>query len=177
MYLIVRGASNPKGLLPAIRSEVGSLDKDLPVARVRTMNELLSESVAQPRLRTTLLGIFAGVALLLSAVGIYGVMSYSVTQRTHELGIRMALGASSGDILKMVVGQGFKLSLVGAVLGLIGAYAATRLLSSLLFNVSTTDTMIFVVIPVLLTVIALLASYIPARRATKVDPIIALRYE
>ena len=177
MYLIVRGTSNPQGLLPAIRSEVWSLDKDLPVARVRTMNELLSESVAQPRLRTMLLGIFAGVALLLAAVGIYGVMSYSVTQRKHELGIRMALGASSGDILKMVVGQGVKLAFAGAVLGLIGAYAATRLLSSLLFNVSTTDTMIFVGIPVLLTVIALLASYIPARRATKVDPIIALRYE
>ncbi|MGA9773856.1 MAG: ABC transporter permease [Blastocatellia bacterium] len=177
MYLIVRSSSNSQGLLPAIRSEVWSLDKDLPVARVRTMNELLSESVAQPRLRTMLLSIFAGVALLLAAVGIYGVMSYSVTQRAHELGIRMALGASSSDILRMVVGQGFKLALVGAALGVTGAFAVTRLLESLLYNVSPTDTIIFVAIPLLLTSVAVLASYIPARRATRVDPIIALRYE
>ncbi|HKP85675.1 MAG TPA: ABC transporter permease, partial [Blastocatellia bacterium] len=177
MYLIVRGDSDPTALLPSIRSEVWSLDKDLPVARVRTMEQLLSESVAQPRFRTLLLAVFAGVALLLAAVGIYGVMSYSVTQRTHEMGIRMALGANPGDIVKMVVGQGLKLALVGAGAGLAGAYGATRLLESLLFDVSATDTMTFAVIPALLTGITLLASYIPARRATRIDPMVALRYE
>lgn len=177
MYLAVRTDANPAALLPAIQSEVSSLDKDLPVARVRTMDQLLSESVAQPRFRTLLLAIFAGVALLLAAVGIYGVISYSVTQRTHEFGIRMALGANSGDIVKMVVGQGLMLALIGEAIGLAGAYAATRLLEGLLFNVSATDTMTFVSIAALLTATAFLGSYVPARRATKVDPMVALRYE
>jgi len=177
MHLIVRATSNPGALLPAIRSEVWSLDKDLPVARVRTMDQLLSESVAQPRFRTLLLAVFAAVALLLATVGIYGVMSYSVTQRTHEIGIRMALGANPGEIVKMVVSQGLKLALIGAGVGLIGAYVATRLFENLLFDVSATDPMTFAFISVLLIATALLASYIPARRATKVDPMAALRYE
>jgi putative ABC transport system permease protein len=177
MYLAVRSDSNPTALLASIQDEVRTLDKDLPIARARTMSELLSESVAQPRFRSLLIAIFAGVALMLAAIGIFGVISYSVSQRTHEFGIRMALGANPGDIVRMVLVQGLKLALLGAGLGLAGSYAATRLLSSLLFNVSPTDPLTFVGIATLLTVIALLASYIPARRATKVDPMVALRYE
>jgi putative ABC transport system permease protein len=169
-------------LAPAIRNEVWSIDKDQPVARVRTMEQLLSASVSQPKFRTLLIGVFASVALLLAAVGIYGVISYSVTQRSHEFGIRMALGARQGSILKMVLGEGLRLALIGTGIGLagaylVGAYFATGVLSSLLFGVSTTDTLTFVFIPLLLTGIALLACYVPARRATKVDPMVALRYE
>jgi putative ABC transport system permease protein len=177
MYMVVRSGLDPASLAPAIRGEVWALDKDQPVARVRTMEELLSGSVSQPRFRTLLIGVFAGVALLLAAVGIYGVISYSVTQRTHEFGIRMALGARQGSILRMVVGQGLKLALVGTGIGLLGAYFATSVLSSLLFGVSATDTPTFVGISLLLTGVVLLASYVPARRATEVDPMIALRYE
>ncbi|HEX8184568.1 MAG TPA: ABC transporter permease [Blastocatellia bacterium] len=182
MYMVVRTNSNPMSLAPAIRNEVWSIDKDQPVARVRTMEQLLSASVSQPKFRTLLIGVFASVALLLAAVGIYGVISYSVTQRSHEFGIRMALGARQGSILKMVLGEGLRLALIGTGIGLagaylVGAYFATGVLSSLLFGVSTTDTLTFVFIPLLLTGIALLACYVPARRATKVDPMVALRYE
>lgn len=177
MYMVVRTASNPASLAPAIRNEVWALDKDQPVAKVRTMEELLSGSVAQPRFRTLLVSVFAATALLLAAVGIYGVISYSVTQRTHEFGIRMALGARQISILKMVVGQGLKLSLIGTAIGVVGAYFVTQVLSSLLFGISATDTLTFVSISLLLTGVVLLASYVPARRATKVDPMVALRYE
>ncbi|HVG21515.1 MAG TPA: ABC transporter permease [Blastocatellia bacterium] len=177
MYLVVRTASDPASLAPAIRGEVWALDKEQPVARVRTMEELLSRSVSQPRFRTLLISVFAATALLLAAVGIYGVISYSVAQRTHEIGIRMALGARQGSILKMIVGQGLRLALIGTGVGLAGAYLTTRVLSSLLFGVSATDTLTFVGIPLLLTGVVLLASYVPARRATKVDPLTALRYE
>jgi putative ABC transport system permease protein len=181
MYMVVRSGPDPASLAPAIRSEVWAIDKDQPVARVRTMQELLYRSVSQPRFRTLLVSVFAATALLLAAVGIYGVISYSVAQRTHEFGIRMALGARQSSILRMVVGQGLKLALVGTGVGLLGAYITTGLLSSvlssLLFGVSTTDTLTFVGISLLLTGVVLLASYVPARRATKVDPMIALRYE
>jgi putative ABC transport system permease protein len=153
------------------------MDQDIPVFSVKTMEEYLSAAVAGPRFSTTLLSIFAGVALLLTIVGLYGVMSYSVAQRTNEIGIRLALGAQSRDVLLMVVKQGSALILLGLVIGLAGAYALTRLLASLLFGVTAKDPFTFAAVAVVLAVVALMAIYIPAWRATKVDPLDALRVE
>ncbi len=175
--IVVRTRTDPASIIPAMRRAVAAVDKDLPVTNVKTMEELFSESVAQPRFYTLLLTVFASVALILAAVGIYGVMSYAVTQRTHEIGIRIALGAQTSDVLRLVVGQGLILTLIGIGSGLIAALALTRVMASLLFDVSSTDPLTFAVISLLLVSIALLACYIPARRATKVDPMIALRYE
>jgi putative ABC transport system permease protein len=177
MTIVVRGGSGSAAVANAMRNEVWAVDKDLPVPDIRTMEQLLSDSVARRRFNMLLLGIFGGVALLLAAVGIYGVMSYSVTQRTHEIGIRMALGARQSDVLKLVVGQGMVLALVGVGIGLAAAFALTRLLTSLLFAVGTTDPATFVIIPILLAGVALAACLVPARRAMKVDPITSLRYE
>ncbi|HVF44734.1 MAG TPA: FtsX-like permease family protein, partial [Pyrinomonadaceae bacterium] len=176
-YLIVSTSVEPLSLASTVRNTVWSIDRDQPVSHVRTMEDVLSGSIARQRFSMLLLGIFAGVALLLAAVGLYGVMSYTVAQRTREIGLRMALGAQRGDVLKLVVGQGLKLVLVGVALGLVAAFMLTRVMSSLLFGVSPTDPATLAAISAVLVAVALLASYIPARRATKVDPLVALRYE
>jgi putative ABC transport system permease protein len=178
MSLVVRSSTpDPAGLVPAIRNELWALDRDLPLARVRTMDDLLSTSVAQPRFRTLLLSVFSAMALLLAAVGIYGVMSYTVERRTHEIGIRIALGAQLADVLRLVVGQGMRLVTLGVLIGLAGALALARLMSGLLYGVTTTDTLTFACVPLLLTAVATAACLVPALRATKVDPMVALRYE
>ncbi len=177
MFLTVRTSGDPKSTLGSIRSQVQTLDPDLPIYEEKTMGQLISAAVAQPRLNLILMAVFAGAALILAAVGIYGVMSYSVTQRTHEIGIRMALGASSTDVLRMVVGQGMVLATGGIALGLVGAFWGTGLLSSLLYGISATDPITFIVISAILAGVALAACFIPAHRATRVDPMIALRHE
>ncbi|HEX8775812.1 MAG TPA: ABC transporter permease [Pyrinomonadaceae bacterium] len=177
MYLVVRTMNEPASMAGMVRSAIQAVDKDQPVYRVMTMETMLNESVAQRRFSMLLLTLFAVVAVALAIVGLYGVMSYGVSQRTHEIGIRMALGAQARDVLKMVVGQGLLLALIGVGLGLVGALLLTRVMSSLLFGVSATDPFMFATIPLIMAAVALLACYIPARRATKVDPMIALRYE
>jgi predicted permease len=177
MTLVVRTASDPQQSIPAIRSEIGAMDSELPVDKVRTMEQIIAASVSRLRFTMLLLSSFAGLALILAAVGIYGVMSYSVASRTHEIGIRRALGARPHDVFKLVIGQGFVLALVGIAGGLVGAFALTRVMSSLLFRVSPTDPWTFVGISLMLMGVALLACYVPARRAIKVYPMIALRYE
>jgi len=177
MSLAVRTSVEPMNLANAIRQEVWALDRNIPITNVRTMEQILAAVTVQPRFNTILLGIFATVALILSGVGIYGVLSYSVTQRTHEIGIRIALGARPGDVLKLVVRQGMILTLFGIVIGLAASFALTRLMAGLLYDVSATDPATFALIALLLAAVALLACYLPARRATKVDPLVALRYE
>ena len=175
--IVIRSTGDTASLTAAVKSEVKGIDNDQPVYRIRTMEELLSRSVAAQRFSMLLLAIFALAALLLAAVGIYGVIAYSVSQRTREIGIRMAMGAQARDVLGLVVSQGLKLAAAGVAIGVAGAFALTRVMSGLLYGVSVTDSQTFIAIPLLLTLVAALASYIPARRATKVDPMVALRYE
>jgi predicted permease len=177
MTILVRASSDPLALLSTIRNQLQQLDPELPMAAVATMDQLLADSLSRSRFTMLLLGIFAAVALVLAAVGIYGLIAYSVTQRTQELGIRIALGAERHDVLRLVLTEGTRLTLLGVAIGVLAAIAFSRLLSTLLFGVSATDPLTFASVAVLLAVVALAACYIPARRATKVDPMVALRYE
>ena len=177
LKLFLRSDSNPSQLSAVLRSQVLAVDKDQPVADILTGEELMSQAVAQPQLRTLLLSLFAGLALILASLGIYGVMSNTVAQRTHEIGVRMALGAGQSSVLRLVLGNGMRLTLLGIVLGTAGAFALTRLMKGFLFHVTPTDPATFAGVALFLFAVALLASYIPARRATRVDPVIALRYE
>jgi putative ABC transport system permease protein len=175
--IVIRTASEPMAMINAVRREILAVDKDQAVFNVTTLDQLMGESVLLRRFFMLLLLVFAALALILAAVGIYGVMSYVASQRTHEIGIRMALGAQASDVLKLIIGNGMALTLIGVAAGLAGAFALTRLMAGVLFGVSATDAATFVTVSSGLIAIALLACYIPARRATKVDPLVALRYE
>jgi putative ABC transport system permease protein len=177
LYLVTRTHGDPKQLGNAIQVQIHSMDRDMPITDVKTMDEYVTGSVATARFNTVLLGGFAALALVLAAVGIFGVISYSVAQRTQEIGIRRALGADTAGVLKLVLTQAMGLTAAGIVAGIAGAFAVTRLLETLLFHVTPTDAATFIGVSVVLSGVALLASYLPARRATKVDPMVALRYE
>jgi putative ABC transport system permease protein len=177
LTLVVQTAGEPTAMLGTIREKIWALDRQQPLYNVRTAEQVLEKSIARPRFNMLLITILASVALVLAAVGIYGVISYSVTQRTHEIGVRMALGASVGDVLKLVVGQGMILAGSGIALGLLAAFAITRIMATLLFGISATDPVTYFSLALLIGIIALLACYIPARRATKVNPVTALRAE
>jgi putative ABC transport system permease protein len=177
MTLVIRTDREPAALAPAVQREIRSLDPNQPISDLRTMNQVMSEWVARSRFNTLLLGLFAGLATLLSAVGIFGVMNYSVALRTRELGLRLAIGAQPRQVLLLVLRQGLLLTVIGVVLGLAAAFALTRLLSGLLFGVQAVDLSTFTTISLLLTIVSLLACYLPARRAMRIDPLRALRYE
>lgn len=175
--LIVRSPGNPEALVSAVRTKFAEIDPTLPVSSIATMESVVATSVAQPRILSEFVGVFAGFALLLAAIGIYGVMAYSVAARTQEMGIRMSLGAEPRDILKLVVKQGMRLALIGVAIGLAASLALTRLISTLLFGVSASDPLAFTIAAAVLVATALVACYLPARRATRVDPLVVLRYE
>jgi putative ABC transport system permease protein len=177
LTIVIRTTGDPAALAPVIRGMVASADKNVLVSDVQTMDQVVADATAEPRFYALVIGVFAAVALLLAAVGIYGVMSYSVSRRTQEIGIRMALGAKPDDVIKSVVKQGALLAAAGVGTGLIGALALTRLMARLLYGVRPSDPVTFAVVAILLSTVAVFASYIPARRAAKVDPMVALRYE
>jgi putative ABC transport system permease protein len=177
MTMVLRTQGDSRAVAPAARDVIRGLDPQQPIGEISTMESLLSTSVARSRFSASLLTVFSIVALIMAAVGIYGVMSYSVLQRTHEIGVRMALGAQRLDVLKLVVKKGIVLAVIGVAVGLAASFALTRLIAALLFEVTTTDTLTFAAVPIGLFVVTLLACYLPARRATKVDPLKALRYE
>ena len=171
------GSCNPATLVPAIRGVVWSFNRDLPVTQVQTMDEVVDAANAQPRFNLVLLAAFASIALMLAAVGVYGVMSYAVSRRTYEIGLRMALGAKPMDVVRLVVRQGMSVALVGGAVGVVGALALTRLLTGLLYGVAPSDPATFAAVSGLLVLVALLGSYLPARHAARVDPLMALRGE
>jgi putative ABC transport system permease protein len=173
----VRTAGDPRQYVSTVRNAIHGVDRDLPMARVTTVDELVSGTMGQRRLSTVLLGIFAGLALLLASLGIYGVMAYSVAQRTRELGVRVALGATRENVLGLVLRQGVVLAGLGAVIGLAGAFGLTRLIASQLYEVKATDPVTFAGVTVLLLVVAIGATLVPALRATRIDPLVALREE
>ena len=177
MRIVARSKSDPSVVAAAIREAVRAIDKDQPVDKITTMSSVVSASIVDRSFYMQLLGTFASLAFILAAVGIYGVVSYSVAQRTREIGIRVAIGARRRDVLGLVLREALRLTALGVALGLVGAFVATRVLRSLLFEVKPTDPATFICLSLLLTFVALVASYIPARRATKVDPLVALRYE
>jgi ABC-type antimicrobial peptide transport system permease subunit len=177
MVLAIRTSIEPTTVAPALREIVRSLDPNVPIVSMRTMDDVLKRAVARPKFTMTLLGLFALVALALGVIGVYGVMSHSVAARTNEIGIRIALGARSDEVTRMVTRQGFVVALAGVAVGLGCALVATRLMTGLLFNVSATDPWTFGAVAVFMAAVALLASYLPARRASRVDPIEALRVE
>ena len=177
MGFVIKAKADPASLTAAVRREIAAIDRGQPVYAVEPLAKLMATSVAQRKFVMLLLGSLSGVALALAIVGIYGVISFSVSERTQEIGIRMALGARAADVLRMVLSQGMAVALAGIGIGLAAAFALTRLLTSMLFEVSATDVRTFAVVAAVLAVVALLACYIPARRAMKVDPLVALRYE
>jgi ABC-type antimicrobial peptide transport system permease subunit len=174
---VVKTTGDPMRLAPLIRDQVAQLEKDQVIKTIAPLEAMFSQTLAPRRFVMILLGLFAGIALALATIGVYGLLQYSTTQQTHDIGIRMALGAGRVDILRAVLGQGLKLTLIGVVTGVAGAVALTRVLSSLLYDVTPTDPLTLVLVSCVLTAIALLASYIPARRAARIDPMVALRYE
>jgi putative ABC transport system permease protein len=177
MSLLVSATLHPSSVAGSVRAEVRAIDPEIPIANIKTLEQLLNSSVAQPRFRTVLIGAFSAVAMLLAAIGIYGVVAYSVAQRTREIGIRMALGAQPRDVLALIVRQGMSLTLAGVALGILGALALTRVTANLLFGVGATDPATFLIISLLLLFVALLACYVPARRAANVNPMAALAHE